>query len=95
MPNDMTRILASCLDALEQHGMTLEECVAPYPGQRGALIELLSVAQTLRSAPVATPSLDFRVDAQQRLIARLPSRRSRRALLVNALSAWHNRIVAN
>jgi hypothetical protein len=95
MTNDSTRILASCLDALEQHGMTLEECVAPYPDQRVILIDTLSVAQALRSAPAVTPSLDFRIDARQRLVARLPSRRSRRTVLINVLSAWEKRFVSN
>lgn len=68
----------------------------PYPEQRGALLELLLVAQALRSAPVVTPSLDFRVDARQQLIARLPSRRSRRAVLVNVFSgAWRRRLVVS
>jgi hypothetical protein len=95
MTNDTVRILANCLDVIEQRGATLEECVAPYPDQRGPLIELLSAAQALRAAPAVTPSLDFRIDARQRLIAHLPSRRSRRAVMVNVLSAWRHRLVAS
>ncbi len=82
MTNDTARILASCLDAIEQRGLSLEECVAQHPNQRAALSELLPVAQTLRSAPAVLPSLDFRLDARQRLLARLPARRDRRAAWV-------------
>jgi hypothetical protein len=82
MTNDTARILASCLDALEQ-GQSLEECVGRHPDQRLTLIELLPVAQTLRSAPAVMPSLDFRLDARQHLLAslppRLPVRHTRRA----------------
>jgi hypothetical protein len=78
MTNDTAQILASCLDAIEQ-GQSLEECVAWHPDQRLILNELLPVAQTLRSAPATVPSLDFRIDARQRLLARLPPRRRQRA----------------
>ena len=74
MTNDTARILANCLDALEQ-GQPLEECVARYSDQRLTLGELLPVAQMLRSAPAVMPSLDFRLDARQHLLARLPPRR--------------------
>ena len=56
--------------------------MAHHPEQRLALSELLPVAQVLRSAPAVIPSLDFRMDARQRLLARLPARRSRRAAWV-------------
>ncbi len=79
MTNDTAKMLASCLDAVEQQGLSLEECVAQHPDQRVVLRELLPVAQVLRSAPLITPSLDFRMDARQRLLARLPARRSRHA----------------
>ena len=82
MTNDTARILASCLDAIEQQGRSPEECMAQHPDQRLTLSELLPVAQTLRSAPAVIPSLDFRMDARQRLLVRLPVRRSRRATRV-------------
>jgi hypothetical protein len=82
MTNDTARILASCLDAIEQQGWSPEQCIAQHPDQRVILSELLPVAQTLRSAPAVIPSLDFRMDARQRLLARLPARRSRRATWV-------------
>lgn len=91
MTNDTAQILANCLDALERPGATVEQCVAPYPEQRGTLIELLIVAQMVRSAPAVTPSLDFRLDARQRLSVRLPPHRSRRARLVEKFSAWWQR----
>ncbi len=78
MTNDTARILASCLDAIEQ-GQSLEKCVAQHPDQGQILSELLPVAQTLRSAPAIVPSLDFRMDARQRLLARLPARHPRPA----------------
>jgi len=77
MTNDTARILANCLDAIEQQESSLEECLAQHPDQCLTLSELLPVAQTLRSAPAVMPSLDFRMDARQRLLARLPARRSR------------------
>ncbi len=78
MANDTARILASCLEAIEQLGLSPEECLARYPDQRTALSELLPVAQALRSAPTMMPSLDFRLDARRRLLAQLPARQSRR-----------------
>ncbi len=78
MTNDTARILASCLDGIEQ-GQSLEECVAQHPDQGLILSELLPVAQMLRSAPATVPSLDFRMDARQRLLARLPARHPRPA----------------
>jgi hypothetical protein len=94
MTNDTAQILANCLDALERPNMTLEECVRPYADQAESLIELLAVAQTLRSAPAVTPSLDFRMDARQRLIAHLPSRRSRWARVVDRVSAWGQHLIS-
>ena len=85
MTNDTAQILANCLDVLDQPDMTLEECVRPYVDQAGSLIELLAIAQTLRAAPAVTPSLDFRIDARQRLLARLPVRRSRWDHLVSLI----------
>ncbi len=79
MTDDAAQVLASCLDAIEQQGLSLEECIARYPDQRLALCELLPAAQALRSAPGVTPSLDFRMDARQRLAACLPARQARRA----------------
>jgi hypothetical protein len=79
MTNDTAQILASCLDAIEQQEWSPEECLAHHPEQRLALSELLPVAQVLRSAPAVIPSLDFRMDARQQLLARLPARRERRA----------------
>jgi hypothetical protein len=93
MMNDTAQVLANCLDALERPGVTMEQCAAPFADQAGSLVELLAVAQTLRSAPAVTPSLDFRVDARQRLIAHLPARRSRRARMVDRCSAWGWRLV--
>ncbi len=79
MTNDTAQILANCLDEIERQERSPEECLAQHPGQRLALSELLPVAQALRSAPAVIPSLDFRMDARQQLLARLPARRSRRA----------------
>ncbi|HTP06792.1 MAG TPA: DUF5667 domain-containing protein [Anaerolineae bacterium] len=93
MTNDTAQILANCLDVLERPGATVEQSVAPYPDQRRSLSELLSIAQALRAAPAVTPSLDFRLDARQQLIARLPSRRSRRSGIVDKFSAWCRRFV--
>jgi hypothetical protein len=83
MTNDTARILASCLDAIEQQEWSPEECIAHHPEQRLALSELLPVARVLRSAPAVIPSLDFRMDARQQLLARLPARRERRAAWVS------------
>lgn len=94
MTNDTAQILADCLDVLERPGVTVEQCVALYPDQRGSLIELLVVAQSLRSAPPVLPSLDFRMDARPRLIACLPARRSRRARVAAGFSAWGQRFVS-
>ena len=75
--NDSNLALADCLDALEWPDVTLEECAARYPDQQAVLLELLPLAQALRAALDIAPSPDFRLDARQRLIARLPPARQR------------------
>jgi hypothetical protein len=77
MTTDLTQALADCLEAIEQTGATLEDCLTRHPEQQAALSELLPVAALLRSAPAIVPSLDFRANARAHLIARLPARRTR------------------
>ncbi len=72
MTNDFSTTLAACLAAIEQRGSSIEECVAQYPDQRAALLELLPLAATLRAAPIVAPSREFQVVARRRLLARLP-----------------------
>jgi hypothetical protein len=95
MTDEAALVLANCLDALERREFTLDEYVARHPDQYTVLTELVPVAQRLRAAPDVRPSPDFRADARQRLIARLPSRAAPRSrwpwpqpgVLVRALAA--------
>lgn len=88
MPENSTQALANCLDAIEQGSASFKECLAHYPDQHSMLTELLPLALTLRSAPAVKPSLDFRLDARQQLIARLPMRRPRRMTLRAKWATW-------
>jgi len=74
MAGDFTRILADCLDAIEQRGSTFDECLVSHPDHSAALVELLPIAVALRSAPAVAPSPEFRAKARRRLVARLPAR---------------------
>lgn len=85
MTTDLTQALADCLDAIEQTGAQLDDCLLRHPEQRAALSELLPVAAMLRSAPAVVPPLDFRVNARAHLIARLPARRSRMESLIDTV----------
>jgi len=85
MTTDLTQALADCLDAIEQTGAQLDDCLLHHPEQRTALRELLPVAAMLRSAPAVVPPLDFRVNARAHLIARLPTRRTRVQKLIDAV----------
>lgn len=74
MAGNFTRILADCLDAIEQRGSTFDECLVGYPDHSAALADLLPIASALRSAPAVAPSPEFRAKARRRLVARLPAR---------------------
>jgi hypothetical protein len=74
MAGDFTRILADCLDAIEQRGSTFDECLVGHPDHSAALAELLPIASALRSAPAVAPSPEFRANARRRLAARLSAR---------------------
>jgi hypothetical protein len=73
MAGDFTRILADCLDTIEQSGSTLDECLMRHPDHCVALADLLPIALALRSAPAVAPSPEFRAKARRRLVARLPA----------------------
>lgn len=74
MAGDFTRILADCLDAIEQRGSTFDEYLVGHPDHSAALVELLPIALALRSAPAVAPSPEFRANARRRLVARLSAR---------------------
>ncbi len=88
MPENSTEALANCLDAIEQGSASFKECLAQYPDQHDLLTELVPLALALRSAAAVKPSLDFRLDARQQLIARLPARRPRRMTLRANWATW-------
>ena len=51
MDEKLVDAFAWCLEAVEAGRLTQEECLARYPGLRGELGELLSVAGMLSQAP--------------------------------------------
>ena len=74
MAEDLARALAWCLEALEKRRLTIEDCLERYPEHRAELQELLPLAITVSHAPEVQPSLEFRLDARQRLIGQLKPR---------------------
>ena len=64
-------ILTACLQAIEDGGWTVEECLAYYHDYRHELEPLLRVALRLRSARALQPSTTFRRQARMSLRMRL------------------------
>lgn len=71
MKEGLNEALAWSLDELEHGRLSVEECLSRYPQFRKELQQLLLTAQDLRQAPGVNPSLDFKLNARQRLIKRL------------------------
>ena len=67
----LSNILAECLDAMEEKGATIEECLARYPDHQEALQDLLSTYQMVQGAPEISPRETFKQVAQTRLVNRL------------------------
>jgi hypothetical protein len=61
------QMLQDCLDGYEA-GLTPEECLSAYNGDRAALEPLLRQALSLRVAYASTPSDEFRREARRRLM---------------------------
>lgn len=63
-----TRVLADCVEALQEGGKTLEDCLERYPQYREQLQPLLETAQALSGhQPKAQPSPHFIVDLKEML----------------------------
>ncbi|MDO9128933.1 MAG: DUF5667 domain-containing protein [Anaerolineales bacterium] len=71
MKDNMTDILAFCLEAIERGERTLEECLALYPEQRESLENLLSTAMSARAGAGYAPRPEFRQASRARLLKRL------------------------
>ena len=74
MNDEMSQIVAECLEAIEQNQLTVEECLEKYPEHRRELIDLLQVAMQVRLSPRAYPTAAFQQGAGSRLAAKLPRR---------------------
>jgi hypothetical protein len=68
----LDKVLADCLEAIEEGRLTIEDCQRRYPRYREQLRRLLPLASTLRESTPVTPSPIFRRHARQRLLAKLP-----------------------
>jgi hypothetical protein len=84
---DLDRVLAQCLDTLQDGEDTLEGCLARYPSLAGELAPLLRTTAALRALPPIQPSPTFRAVAKTRLLNLLASRRSERTATASAAPA--------
>lgn len=82
----MEKVLAECLEAIEEGRLTLEECQQLYPKYREQFRRLLPLATALREAPKVTPSRSFQRHARQRLLAKLPPQKSTQQKIFNVQS---------
>lgn len=76
MRNDLTDILASCLDSVEQGERTVEECLSLYPEHRNDLEPLLRTTAIIRERANFEPRPGFRRASRARLLGRLGPRHS-------------------
>ncbi len=69
--NNLSDILASCLDSIERGERSVEECLALYPEQREELRFLLSAAAGVRERAGFSPRPGFHSASRARLLKRL------------------------
>jgi hypothetical protein len=74
--NNLTDILASCLDSIERGERTVEECLALYPEHREELKSLLSTVVFVRERTGFSPRPGYRPVSRARLLGRLVPHRS-------------------
>jgi hypothetical protein len=74
MKDNLTDILASCLEAIEQGERTVEDCLALYPAHRETLRPLLDTATALKARADFAPRPGFREASRARLVKRLVPR---------------------
>jgi hypothetical protein len=67
------KVLADCLDALEQEETTVQEILAAYPEQKEEILESLALVQRLSSLGQLSPRNEFVKHTRQQ-IANLPDR---------------------
>jgi hypothetical protein len=75
MRNDLTDILASCLDAIERGDRTPQECLALYPEHREELKSLLDTIAVVQERANFSSRPGFRTTSRARLLGRLIPRR--------------------
>jgi hypothetical protein len=73
--NKLDRMLTKCIQAIEEKGWTVEDCLNQYPSYREELEPILRTAFRLRQARRYVPSTAFRSNAQIRIRKRLQSSR--------------------
>ena len=71
MRDNLTNILASCLEAIEQGERTVEGCLELYPAHRETLQPLLDTATALKARADFAPRPGFREASRARLVKRL------------------------
>ena len=74
MSEELSHILAECIEAIDQSHLTFDECLDAHPRYRVELNELLSVVVQARAMPTAYAPTEFRQEARGQLLAKLPSR---------------------
>ncbi len=83
-------ILAECLDLLENGRDSLATIRQKFPEQNRELNELLLLTATLRQVGPVAPRPEFRQDARQRLVQKLPNRHA----LVVTPAPWYRRLLS-
>ncbi len=71
MSRRQANIFAECLEAIDRGEMTPAECLARHPELGDELAELFAGMEAIQSVTVE-PRPEFRRNARERLLARLP-----------------------
>src|SRR5574341_1697436 len=86
---DFERVLAYCLDAIQNENWSVADCLAKYPAYAQELAPLLQAAVQLRQLRRVRPSLAFRQHASSRFQRKLQaSRRPAVERNTSSSSAW-------
>ncbi|HEY59855.1 MAG TPA: hypothetical protein G4N92_04085 [Anaerolineae bacterium] len=82
------RVLAGCLQAIEQGKMSMDECLQRYHQYREELQRLLIISDMLHNAPDVAPDLHTRRAAKFELLNSLPTRNISVTKLKQNRSIW-------
>ncbi len=73
-PTPIESILQVCVTGMLENNLSLEHCLAQYPGQRAELEPLLKLASRLQAARSLRASSDFRMSAPARMRSLIAAR---------------------